>query len=430
MTTSKPASYFSLDFIRILLRGTGQVMFQNSVWTGLFFMIGIFWGAYAEGRGIVAWGALVGVIVSTITGYLLRFPDKDGAQGLWGFNGVLVGCAFPTFMGSTIWMWLALILCAALTTWVRTGFNNVMAPWKVNSFTFPFVFCTWMFLLAARAMHGMPPTHMAEPALPEAFSSMADIGFGHLIVYWLKGIAQVFLIDSWVTGIFFLIGLALSNRWAALWAAIGSAIALFVALIFKASGSDIANGLYGFSAVLTAIALATVFYKPNKRSALWAILGILVTLFIQAGMNSLMAPVGIATLTGPFCIATWLFLLPLIKFDDKEKPDHSNWDPDNKTHLADSRQNGVQHMMASGLADKTGTKPNVTDEDDLPVLRSEQQARDRAAQEHTLDPKDGDRQLENRAADDRRNGNRPAEDRPVQQQRNSSTDNSTDTKNR
>ena len=272
----------SFDFIKILLRGTGQVMFQNSAWTGLLFMIGIFWGAYAEGQGLVGWGALLGVTVSTVTGYLLGFPAKDGEQGLWGFNGVLVGCAFPTFMGNTVWMWLALALCAALTTWVRAGFNNVMAPWKVNSFTFPFVFCTWMFLLAARAMHGLPTTHMADPALPAAFSSLESIRFGDLAVYWLKGIGQVFLINSWVTGICFLAGLFLCSRWA----------------------------------------------------ALWAVLGILVTVFIQAGMYMLMAPVGIATLTGPFCITTWLFLLPLVRFDDEEKPDHSNWYPENKKHLA------------------------------------------------------------------------------------------------
>ncbi len=355
-TTNRP-NVFSVDFLKIMMRGTGQVMFQNNVWTGIFFMIGIFWGAYWEGLGLVAWGALVGVAVSTITGYLLKMPARDGAQGLWGFNGVLVGCAFPTFMGNTIWMWLALILCAALTTWVRTGFNNVMAPWKVNSFTFPFVFCTWMFLLAARAMHGLPTTHMGDPALPAAFSAAENIGFGHLIVYWLKGIAQVFLIDNWVTGILFLIGLGISNRWAALWAAIGSALALFVALIFKASGAAIANGLYGFSAVLTAIALATVFYKPNARSAVWAILGILVTLFIQAGMNILLEPVGIATLTGPFCVATWLFLLPGIKFDDVEKPDHSNWDPENKTHLAAAEVGPLK--PASGADLKTGAEPKT-----------------------------------------------------------------------
>ena len=356
ITVSGQPNLFSFGFVKELLRGTGQVMFQGSAWTGLLFMIGIFWGAYAEGQGLVAWGALVGVIASTITGYLLGLPRKDGAEGLWGFNGVLVGCAFPTFMGSTVWMWLALILCAALTTWVRTGFNNVMAPWKVNSFTFPFVFCTWIFLLAARTMHGLPDTYMGEPSLPGAFASVENLGFGHLIVYWLKGIGQVFLIDSWVTGALFLIGLFLCSRWAALWAAIGSAVALFVALILKAPGADIAHGLYGFSPVLTAIALATVFYKPNMRSAVWALLGIVVTVFVQAGMDVMMAPVGIATLTGPFCITTWLFLLPLLKFDSPEKPDHSNWYKENKTHLYE-QSNAVTAVCPDGDAPANGSKP-------------------------------------------------------------------------
>ena len=124
------------------------------------------------------------------------------------------------------------------------------------------------------------------------------------------------------------------SRWAALWAAIGSALALLVVIALKASGSDISDGLYGFRPVLTAIALATVFYKPNFRSALGDGLGILVTVFVQAGLDVLMAPVGIATLTGPFCITTWLFRLPLVRFDDEKEPDHSNWYPENKKHLA------------------------------------------------------------------------------------------------
>jgi len=327
------ANPFSLGFVKILLRGAGQVMFQNNVWTGLLFLIGIFWGAYAEKAGVVAWGALLAVTVSTLTGYLLELPAEEGEQGLWGFNGILVGCAFPTFLGNTVWMWLALVLCAALTTWVRTGFNHVTVRWKINSLTFPFVFCTWLFLLAARAMHGLPTAHMSDPSLPEAFSAAVDPGFGHLIVYWLKGIAQVFLIDSWVTGLLFLAGLFIANPRAALWAAIGSALALLTVMALQASGTEIARGLYGYSPVLTAIALATVFYEPNRRSGIWAVLGILVTVFVQAGMYVMLAPLGIAALTAPFCIATWLFLLPLIRFDDTQRPDHSNWDPENKRHL-------------------------------------------------------------------------------------------------
>lgn len=312
-TTNYSCPQVLKELPRTTLRGIGQVMFQDNAWTGLLFLAGIFWGAYAEGMPAVAWGAVVGVVVSTITGYLLNLSDENGAQGLWGFNGVLVGCAFPTFMGNTIWMWLALILAAAMTTWVRTGLNNIMGKWGVSSFTFPFVMTTWFFLLAARQMNGMPPTFEDKPEIAYSVASSLNMGFGDLVVYWLKGIAQVFLINDWVTGIFFLAALAVSSWRAALWAAIASAVALFTAIVYQAPGASIANGLYGFSAVLTGIALGATFCNFSWKSAIWSLLGIIATVFIQAGMNSFMAPFGIATLTGPFCIGTWLFLIPAYK---------------------------------------------------------------------------------------------------------------------
>lgn len=313
-----------MAFIRTMLKGAGQVMFQGNTMTGLFFLLGILWGAIAEGRPSVMIGALVGLITSTLTGYLLNQPDNDGKEGLWGFNGILVGCAFPTFLGNTPQMWFALILCAALTTWVRTGFNNVMAPWKTNSFTFPFVFCTWIFLLASRMLQGMPPESLSAPELTQHWDAHVELSLGTILIYWLKGISQVFLINSWVTGILFLIGLYLSNKWAALWASIGSMVSLLTVLYFHGAGNDIVNGLYGFSPVLTAIALGCTFYRPNLRTAIWALLGVLVTVFVQAGMDILMLPFGIPTLTAPFCIATWLFLLPMYAFDEKT-PNHSHW---------------------------------------------------------------------------------------------------------
>ncbi|MBR4148769.1 MAG: urea transporter, partial [Rikenellaceae bacterium] len=70
-----------LEHLRIFLRGAGQVMFQPSAWTGLLFIIGIFWGAYTSHTPEVAWGALLGLFVSTLTGYLIDMPSDDGKQG-------------------------------------------------------------------------------------------------------------------------------------------------------------------------------------------------------------------------------------------------------------------------------------------------------------------------------------------------------------
>lgn len=302
------------EFPRTLFRGIGQVMFQDNLWTGLLFLVGIFWGAYQEGSPLVAWGALVGVITSTITGYILHLPDKHGANGLWGFNGVLVGCAFPTFLAATVWMWIGLIICSALSTVAQSALDNIFSRWKLSSLTFPFVTCTWIFLLSARLFQGFPAVYMGTPEFAHGHTEVIALGFGDLVIYWLRGISQIFLIKSWVCGVFFLAGLAVSSWRAALWAGIGSALSLFIVLLWSGPGADIAEGLYGFSPVLTAIALGATFCNFSWKAAIWTVFGIIATVFIQAAMNAFFAPMGLPTLTGPFCVATWLFLLPAYDF--------------------------------------------------------------------------------------------------------------------
>ena len=179
-------------FPQTVARGVGQVMFQDNYWTGLLFLCGIFWGAYSEGLGIVAWGALIGVLVSTITGYILKLPDEHGSNGLWGFNGILVGCAFPTFLANTVWMWLGLIICAMMSTFVRSGLNKIMGRWNISSLTFPFVLCTWVFLLSARLLEGFPAANMGTPEFAHGDHTFLSLAFGDLVLYWLREYRRCF----------------------------------------------------------------------------------------------------------------------------------------------------------------------------------------------------------------------------------------------
>ena len=70
----------------VLFKGAGQVMFQGSAWCGVLFLVAIFWGSWLSGRLLVGVGAVVGLAVSTLTGYVLSLRDDDGREGLWGFN--------------------------------------------------------------------------------------------------------------------------------------------------------------------------------------------------------------------------------------------------------------------------------------------------------------------------------------------------------
>ena len=323
------------------LRGPAQVMFQPNVTTGVLFIVGIFWGAIANGHAEVAIGAVVGLIASTLTGYILGLTHEDGEVGLWGFNGILVGCAMMTFLGSSVLSWIALIICAAMTTWVRTALNNIGAAYKVNSFTFPFVLCTWIFLAASRLFAGLDEVALSHPMLPAThfydFVASPPTSLWEAIEWPLRGVSQIMLIDSWVTGLFFIVGLFISSPWAALWAFVGSAVGTYGALLYGASETAVASGMYGFSPALTAIALGCTFYTPSWRSAIWALIGTIGTFFVQAATNLFLEPLGLPALTAPFCLTTWLFLLPLFKFDraKKESEDHTEW---HKKHLHISKQ--------------------------------------------------------------------------------------------
>jgi urea transporter len=42
--------------------------------------------------------------------------------------------------------------------------------------------------------------------------------------------------------------------------------------------------------------------------------GTIFTVLVQGAMNMALTPFGLPTLTGPFVLATWLFLLPRLQF--------------------------------------------------------------------------------------------------------------------
>jgi urea transporter len=313
----------AVRFVDINLRGAGQVIFQNNPLAGLFFLVAIAWGAVQGGTPRVAAGAVMALAIATITAMLLNVDATSLRQGLFGFNGVLVGAAVPTFLADSPAMWVLLVIGAAVSTVTMLAVSNVMKTWGVPALTFPFVLTTWFLVLAAYsfgalAIHGMGPPALAHPAVRAPTETTAVPGAVTLLEAWLKGPAQVFLINNWMSGILVVVGLAVSSLWAAACALVGTGVAIVLSLALGASTSSIIGGLYGFSPVLTAVAVGCVFYTPSWRVALYALLATVFTVIVQAAMDAAMMPLGIPTFTAPFVFVTWLFLLP--KADLKPHP--------------------------------------------------------------------------------------------------------------
>jgi urea transporter len=306
-----------LRFVDLNLRGIGQVMFQDNPLSGLLFFIGIGWGSYAAGMPQVAIGGFVALVAATLTAQWLRVDAADLGAGLYGYNAYLVGLALGTFLTVSPLWWVYVALGGAVSVPATLGTANVFKTWGVAALTAPFVLTAWLFLLATYAFSSigggaLPMTAEIVPIDPAAANPLA---FGDFVQGTLKSITQVFLKASLLAALLLLVGLAVNSIAAAVFALAGAIVAVATAHVLGAESDLIAGGLMGFSPVLTAIALGTVFYKPGLKVAIYALVGTVFTVIVQGAMNVALTPFGIPTLTGPFVLASWIFLLPRQHFE-------------------------------------------------------------------------------------------------------------------
>jgi len=311
-----------LRFVDVNLRGVGQVMFQDNPLSGLLFLAAIAWGAVAAGAVEVLVGCVLALVSATCTAMWLRADAQSLAAGLYGYNAVLVGLALPTFLAPSPLLWCYVVLGGAVSVVCMLGTVNVTRAWSVSALTFPFVLTSWLLLLATYGFAGLPGdglpfANQIEPIDPAAANLLDPAGFVSGV---LRSVSQVFLKGNGISALLFLAGLAVGSLPAAAFGLGGAFLAVITAHALGAESELISAGLMGFSPVLTAIALGAVFYAPSPRVLAYAVLGTVFTVVVQGALNVLLTPFGIPTLTAPFVLATWLFLLPRQHFGATAEP--------------------------------------------------------------------------------------------------------------
>jgi urea transporter len=317
-----------LRFLDINLRSIGQVMFQNNPLTGMLFLAAIAWASYASGAPRVAIAGIVAVVAANLTAELLHVDTDSLHAGLYGFNGILVGLALATFLAPGLLLWVYVILGAVVSVVVMLGTTNAVKPWG-GALTFPFVLTTWLLLLATYGFSGLAGAALPTGRVVTVFQPYqgSPLQLIDLVQGVFLSISQVFLKASSIAALLLFAGLVVSSLAAAGFALGGAILAVLTAHLFGAESDLITGGLLGFSPVLTAIALGTVFYQPSWRVVVYTALGTMFTVIVQSALNVALSPFAIPALTAPFVLVTWLFLLPRQRLEpvsavvrDVEKP--------------------------------------------------------------------------------------------------------------
>jgi urea transporter len=268
----------------VVLKGIGQVMFQEHAGTGLLFLAGI-----AVASPVLAVGALLGALIGPGVARLLGYDRAEIAAGLHGFNPTLVGVAVPFLLrpGSPI-TWLLLLAGCALCVPVA---HLSRARLRFPTYTLPFIVTTWGLLLLAHAAlgHAIDLTPAAPEHTPRGF-----------VTALFSGVAEVMFGANVVTGLLFLAGIAWSDGRQAAIALLGSLLGTLVGIYHADPAETIGLGIYGYNAALAAMALYL-----SRRSLQGPILAALASVPLTEFFPKAL---GIPALTAPFVAAAWIVL--------------------------------------------------------------------------------------------------------------------------
>ena len=300
------------DFATQCLRGAGQVFFMENALTGALFILAIGYASYAGGNWATTVGALVGLIVATLTARLLDCDGDSITSGLFGFNGILVGVAIPTFISVSPQLWFYVVVGAAMSTVVTAALGAMITKsWGIPGSTGPFVLTGWL-LVAGAYTFGALDVSGDHPELVSDYIKGVTVIPSHieLVQIFFRNIGQVYLLGNEISGAIILLGILIASRAAGIAAICGSLIAMATAIALRAEPHLVVQGLYGFSAVLTAMAVGVIFLKPSPRVVVYALLATIVTVFLQGAYDVLTEPLGLPSFTAPYVLTMYLFIAP------------------------------------------------------------------------------------------------------------------------
>ncbi|MBL0737761.1 urea transporter [Flavobacterium sp. GN10] len=270
------------SIVETVLKGIGQIMLQESAWTGLLFLIAISYDSILMGVA-----ALLSSIIGTATAKICNFSDENIKAGLYGFNATLVGVGLVFFFETSLLIWFLLVLGSVLSTLLM----EFSIRKKIPFFTFPFIVITVVAVLSIQhfglAVARIPAANVEMPEL-EDFAVAAH------------AYSEVIFQGTIAAGLLFFIGVFLNNPTAALYGFVAAVIAAAIAHFDQDSVKLIEDGMFSFNAVLCGIACSGT--KP--RDGLYVLLSVVIATYFDIFMMHN----GWITLTFPFVLSMWVIV--------------------------------------------------------------------------------------------------------------------------
>ncbi len=287
------------DWLKAFFHSFSQVIIIENVLSGILILAGIF--VYDINFGILS---VIAAIVGNLTAKLIVNDDAAITSGLYGFSPVLIGIAGGLFFTGTA-SFIVAILGSFFAVPLTVVLNNLLGRFNLGSYTLPFIVTTWFFILISFSSNLLQSSTSAGLA---QVSTLANDGLLFPDVL-LKGIGEIFLLDSVWSSALILLGFAVDNWKIALEVVGVVLLTIAIGLLFQVDSNVLNMGLLTYNSILVLMGVEVFGLNKTEMGKYGLILlGVLFAVLVDLAVLPVLGVFALPALTFPFVLTTWIIL--------------------------------------------------------------------------------------------------------------------------
>ncbi|MCM3711875.1 urea transporter [Sporosarcina luteola] len=289
-------------FLMATMKGISMVLLIENWVTGLLILTAI--SITSLQLGLIAF---LSAAIGTLFGRVGGGNPLSVERGLYGYNPMLTGMALILYLEGPA-SWLVAIFGAVIAAAFTASVMRFLQPAGMPTLTFPYIVTTWLLMLSS---YRFETFGLTEEIVPQSLShwKLESAGEIHWSSAFLDGAGQIFFLQGFAAGLLLFLGIFIANRRMGVYALAGNFIGMITAYILGGEHTLIDAGLYGYNAILTALAVGVVFQAGGTRISVFsAVIASVLTVVIIGSVDTILLPYGLPALTMPFALSTSIFI--------------------------------------------------------------------------------------------------------------------------
>lgn len=270
--------------IESILYSYSQIYFNNRLWFGVILLILSFLNFEL---GLVS---LIGVVLSNLTAFLLKFDKEKIRSGFYGFNGLLFGAATLFYYENNFSFLFLIPLFILLTFFISAALEHYLASnFNLPGLSLPFVLSIYIFIIFLTNFDFISPKSflLVTPEIIQFFPNS--------ILFYFKSLGLILFNTNVLAGFIIALAILYYSRIQFLLSLVSFYITYFIIINFIPNYTDSLIIISGFNSILTGIALGGALIIPSKKTLLIvlfsSILVIVFTLFFEKILKLYYLPV-------------------------------------------------------------------------------------------------------------------------------------------